>query len=48
MAAFMLGIPTQTSVSVEEDSLLTNNYRAGFFQDNWRITPKLTVNVGLR
>jgi hypothetical protein len=48
MAALMLGIPTQVSVSVEEDSHLSNNYRAGFFQDNWRATQNLTVNLGLR
>lgn len=27
---------------------VTRNYFAGYFQDDWKITPKLTVNLGLR
>jgi hypothetical protein len=26
----------------------THNYYAGYFQDDWKITPKLTLNLGLR
>jgi len=26
----------------------THNYYAGYFQDDWKVSPKLTVNLGLR
>jgi len=56
MASFMMGQMTQNCASngcgsTEEIQFrpATTNYQYGFFaQDNWKITPKLTLNLGLR
>jgi len=46
-ASFLLGIPggqmTRSASYAGQDA-----YYAGFVQDDWKITPKLTLNVGLR
>jgi len=56
MASFMMGMFTQGDAGNEGGSNYeiqfrpaTTNYQYGFFvQDNWKVTPKLTLNLGLR
>jgi hypothetical protein len=56
MASFMMGQLTQGDASNGGGSTYeiqfrpaTTNYQYGFFlQDNWKATPKLTLNLGLR
>jgi hypothetical protein len=49
MADFLLGLP---SVSISFDGSPTGNTRkfefAGYFQDDWKATPRLTLNYGVR
>jgi hypothetical protein len=47
-AAFMLGIPTLSTLNTPTDYATSSPYYSGFFQEAWRATPKLTVNLGLR
>ena len=48
-AAYMLGELSQSAhaVAVANTMLRSTSY-AGYIQDDWKITPRLTVNVGLR
>lgn len=49
LAAFLLGTPTSSGKSsqfIKMDSL--ENQYALFIRDRWRVTPKLTLNLGLR
>ena len=48
LAAFMLGIPTTTSIADNNGFDISNNYVGTFIQDSWRATPNLTLNFGLR
>ncbi|HXJ90792.1 MAG TPA: TonB-dependent receptor [Candidatus Binatia bacterium] len=56
MASFLMGQITRAPASNGWDSYYeiqfrpaTTNYQYGFFvQDNWKATPKLTLNLGLR
>ncbi|MBZ5679911.1 MAG: carboxypeptidase regulatory-like domain-containing protein [Acidobacteriia bacterium] len=56
MASFLMGQMTQGSAGNGGGSYYeiqfrpaTTNYQYGFFgQDNWKVTPKLTLNLGLR
>lgn len=47
-AAFLLGVPNGASMSVA--SPFSANYKWGglFIQDDWRVTPRLTLNLGMR
>src|SRR5437764_1109569 len=54
IAAFLLGIPTAGSGSTASqiDNAINYSvqsvYNGFFFHDDWRVTPKLTLNLGLR
>jgi len=46
-ASFLLGIPSG-SMTRSASFATQNTYFAGFVQDDWKLTPRLTVNLGLR
>jgi hypothetical protein len=49
MADYLLGLPSQASADVGGDiANETRRYYAGYIMDDWRITSRLTLNVGLR
>ncbi len=48
LATFLLGYPTTAYVDRNIDPAFTNNYFAAFMQDDWKITPRLSLNLGLR
>ena len=48
-ADYMLGLPAQSArVVAIADAMLRRSVYAGYIQDDWKITPKLTINLGLR
>ncbi|MBM3740622.1 MAG: hypothetical protein FJW39_33150, partial [Acidobacteria bacterium] len=47
-AAFLLGTPNSGSVDNNAAPALQNNYHAVYFQDDWKTTSRLTLNLGLR
>ncbi len=48
-ASWMLGTPGNSIFAAANDSYyLTNRFYGFYVQDDWRLSPKLTVNVGLR
>lgn len=48
MATFLLGLPTSGFVDRNMDPAYRNNYWSFFFQDDWKLTRKLTLNLGMR
>jgi hypothetical protein len=48
LATFILGLPTGGSIDRKDTSAVTSKYQAFFVQDDWKVSRKLTVNVGLR
>jgi Carboxypeptidase regulatory-like domain/TonB dependent receptor len=47
-ATFLLGYPSNAVVDRNIDPSYRSHYYALFLQDDWKITPRLTVNLGLR
>jgi len=48
LASMLLGFPTGGRVNVNSSFAQQSSYTSFFVQDDWRVTPKLTVNIGLR
>jgi hypothetical protein len=48
MAAFLLGLPSSGQVDRNASFASQSTYYAGYLQDDWRATPKLTITLGLR
>ena len=47
-ASFLLGMPTGGSIGDNATNFFSQPYMAFYTQDDWRYTPKLTFNIGLR
>ncbi len=48
LASFLAGTGSGNSSSGGPNQYLSSKYWGMFFQDDWRLTPKLTVNLGAR
>jgi len=48
LADFLLGIPATTQLSTTLVGDIRYHYLAGYLQDDWRIRPSLTLNLGVR
>lgn len=46
--SFLLGLPSGGDAPVNANGMYSQRFTGFYFQDDWRVTPKLTVNLGLR
>ncbi|MFB3829457.1 MAG: carboxypeptidase regulatory-like domain-containing protein [Bryobacteraceae bacterium] len=48
IASMVLGVPSSGSLGGPTPYAMRSYFYAGFVQDDWKITPKLTINLGMR
>ena len=48
IASFLLGTPDSGGVSINSTTYWSQHYYAPFVQDDWKLTNKLTLNLGIR
>ncbi len=48
IATFLLGIPSSAQVQKNIDPAYRHFYYAGFIQDDWKLSSRLSLNLGLR
>jgi hypothetical protein len=48
LASFLLGYPASGFADLNMNPAYQNHYYALFFNDDWKITPRLTLNLGVR
>ncbi|MCU1259423.1 MAG: hypothetical protein JWO80_2308 [Bryobacterales bacterium] len=48
VASLLLGIPTAGSIDNNATSYVTRQYYAGYVQDDWKVSDRLTINMGAR
>ncbi|HEV8129974.1 MAG TPA: TonB-dependent receptor, partial [Acidobacteriota bacterium] len=48
IASFLLGLPSSGSIDFNPAVSISSNYFGGYAQDDFRIAPKLTFNLGIR
>lgn len=48
LAAFLLGQPSSASMGISSPFTASYDWAALFVQDDWKVTPKLTLNLGMR
>jgi len=48
IASFLLGTPDSGNVSINSPVYWSQHYYAPFVQDDWKVTHKLTLNLGIR
>jgi hypothetical protein len=47
-ASFLLGVPSSGSIDRNIDPAYRNPYYVLYFQDDWKVRPNLTLNLGMR
>lgn len=48
IASFLIGVPQTATIDRNIDPAFVHFYYTTFFQDDWKITKRLTLNLGLR
>jgi hypothetical protein len=48
VADLLLGLTSSASLTTQQVGTFLVDYYGGYFNDSWRISPKLTINLGLR
>ena len=48
LASLLLGTLDSGSATTQPDNFFSSHYYAAYFQDDWKVRPNLTLNLGLR